>query len=77
MLLNRREDDIKAPSLGSCGFYHCVGARKEKEEHALQEALNAHGGKAPDLGSLHLAFDTMKPANAWYVGEGFWISYRQ
>jgi len=77
MLLNRQADGIRALSLGSCGFYHCVGARKEKEEHALQEAFNAHGGKAPDLGALHLASDTKKPTNAWYVGEGFWISYRQ
>ncbi|MGI9500497.1 MAG: protein-L-isoaspartate O-methyltransferase family protein [Geminicoccaceae bacterium] len=77
MLLNRQTDRFKASSLGSCGFYHCVGARKETEEHALQEALDALGGKAPDLGSLHFASDTRKPTNAWYVGEGFWISYQQ
>jgi len=77
MLLNRQADGIKVSSLGSCGFYHCVGARKETEEQALQKALDAHGGKAPDLGSLHLASDTNKPTNAWYAGEGFWISYRQ
>ena len=66
MLLNRQADGIKASSLGSCGFYHCVGARKETEEHALQEALNAHGGKAPELGSLHLVFPA--PGNRTTLG---------
>lgn len=77
MLLSRQSDSFKVSSLGSCGFYHCVGARKATEERALQEALHAHGGKAPDLGSLHLISDAVKPCNAWYVGEGFWISYQQ
>ncbi|MGH1482945.1 MAG: protein-L-isoaspartate O-methyltransferase family protein [Geminicoccales bacterium] len=77
MLLSRQPDSFRVSSIGSCGFYHCAGARKATEERALQEALNAHGGKAPDLGSLHLASDTEKPTNAWYIGEGFSISYRQ
>lgn len=49
MLLSRQADNFMASSLGSCGFYHCAGARKTTEESALRKALDAHEGKAPDL----------------------------
>lgn len=74
LLLESRGDKLSAASLGSCGFYHCSGARNASEAVSLQTALSKTDGKAPELEHLHRGQPETSDGTAWFVGDGFWIS---
>lgn len=74
LLIERSGDDFAATALGSCGFYHCGGARTPDEAAALHAALAAHDGKAPALGRLYRGQPQQNDPGVWYRGDGFWLS---
>lgn len=74
LLVERRGDAFSAAALGSCGFYHCGGARTPAEARALQTALANDAGKAPALGQLYRGQPRQDDPAVWYRGEEFWLS---
>ena len=74
LLLKVQGDRLSASSLGPCNFYHCEGARKPEEAAALKYAIETTGGKVPPLDQLHRGRPPENHKNAWYLGDGFWLS---
>ncbi|MBM3532253.1 MAG: methyltransferase domain-containing protein [Alphaproteobacteria bacterium] len=65
---------FKASSLGSCGFYPCIGGRDPAAGKRLQKAMaNLKGAPVP-VTSLHLGKPTtVDKGRVWYAGPGFWL----
>jgi len=70
----RTRRGFQAESLGSCGFYPCIGARDPAAGKRLQKAMASLKGAPVPVTALHAG----KPAAAdkdrvWYAGPGFWL----
>lgn len=74
LLVERQKDLLRATSLGPCGFYDCVGARRDNEAEELTKALSASDGTAPPLDQLHLGRPTNESERLWYACHNSWIS---
>nr|WP_298682224.1 methyltransferase domain-containing protein [uncultured Dongia sp.] len=63
-----------AESLGSCGFFPCVGARDDAAARRLQQRMTGLHGRAAPIKSLHCGKPPLNTRDLWYAGPGFWLS---
>jgi len=75
--VTRGAHGFHARSLGSCGFFPCVGARDDAAAARLHRALRRLGSKTPPVRSLHRGCPGKpRSRDIWYRGRDFWLSRR-
>lgn len=72
----RRGEAFEAASLGSCGFFHCIGGRDAAAAGRLARALTRLRGAAVPVAALHRGRPRRRDRDVWYAGPGFWLSKR-
>ena len=70
----RRREAFEAESLGSCGFFHCIGGRDTKAADRLARALARLRGAPIPVAALHRGEPRRRTRGVWYAGPGFWLS---
>lgn len=73
--LDRRGDSFAASSVGSVGFFHCVGARSDDGAAALSRALGDAAGLQALKSLRRNAHDA--DGSCWLHGEGWCLSKRE
>ncbi|WP_299391006.1 protein-L-isoaspartate O-methyltransferase [Pelagibius sp.] len=74
LLATKTAGGFAARSLGRCGFFPCVGARRPEEARRLDDALEALDGKTVPAKALHLGAPAKDAAGLWFAGEDYWLS---
>ena len=74
LLATKTAGGFAARSLGRCGFFPCVGARRPEEARRLGDALEALDGKTVPAQALHLGAPPTDAAGLWFAGDDYWLS---